>query len=260
MGMSCTRSVFIDGNGWRGCMRANDPYPFQAPNARSPTYEIIETRPNNVYKIRGCEYTDGSMGSSCSTLILQFKTQEYYSERKGKLEALVAVNLGQDLPAPAFDENARVLEIRNLYQGAAGNTTLPVHAVSTTCTEGVWGARSVRFRTNKRNQVVEIIDDTNDNELGVTSHFYYDNRELYFSFVHVHAPNERTETRAYYHNQEPFLCKLTYVEDPPPGVNAGMPTVVPCSELALSATIAGAKALLGYHDQQDFAAIETWCK
>ena len=85
-------SVILEVEGKFGCKNAKHPYPepLQDPEAAPPSYSILATLPEQVYRIKACEGVSGSMGKSCSEILIQFKERSF----EGK-NALVVIHRGR---------------------------------------------------------------------------------------------------------------------------------------------------------------------
>ena len=72
-------SVILEVEGKLGCMNARHPYPepLQDPNAGPPSYSIEATLPGHLYQVNACEAVSGSMGKSCSKILVQFSERTF---------------------------------------------------------------------------------------------------------------------------------------------------------------------------------------
>ena len=73
-------SVYLNRNSMRGCIDANFPYP--GGNEEDIHYWIEEILDNDQYKLNVCKRVDGSMGSFCDKIIVQFAYREYIDAGK----------------------------------------------------------------------------------------------------------------------------------------------------------------------------------
>ena len=236
-------SVILEVDGKKGCMNARHPYPepLQDPEAGPPTYSIEKSLGNDVYRIKACEGVSGSMGRSCSTLLVQFSERDF-----GGKTARVVQHRGRGSTfQPPFDPDARVAEIRKRYRAVAGNTSLQTNLVKSGCTnpgltgEEPYGGRETLYR--KVDGAVGEIHDEITTLYGTESvQFLLKDGAIWFAFLEVRnesipamgiEPGYDTDTRVYFENEVPFLCKLTYPTDAPAGSPSGEAQVVPCAEL-----------------------------
>ncbi len=67
------------------------------------------------------------------------------------------------------------------------------------------------------------------------------------------------DTRIYFKDEQPFLCKETYNSSPPLGFEQKIPKEVPCAEVKVEAAVAQAKKLLEQYRQKDFEELDNWC-
>ncbi|MEC7984680.1 MAG: hypothetical protein VX278_05925 [Myxococcota bacterium] len=235
-------SVIIEVEGKSGCKNAKHPYPepLQDPKAGPPSYSVLATLPEQVYQIKACEGVSGSMGKSCSDLLVQFSERSF-----GGRKALVVSHRGRGSALTSFDPKARVAEIREHYQAVAGNTKLKTKRIKSDCTnpgltgEEPYGGRETLYRM-VNGQVAEITDEISTLYGHESVQFLLMDGEIWFAFIQIR--NESipamgiefgydTDNRLYFQKENLFLCKLTYPSDAPDGIRAGQNTEVPCSEL-----------------------------
>ena len=74
-GDNTVAAVFINRTGLRGCIAANIPYPGGDESAVS--YEIVKELDDNKFNIKVCESVQGSMGTSCDNITIQFRNRSY---------------------------------------------------------------------------------------------------------------------------------------------------------------------------------------
>lgn len=84
-------SVFITRARLRGCMDANDTYPGSDQNAVS--YSIEKRLHHNLFGLRVCKVTGGSMGSSCDNILIDFSNKAYIT-KKGVRSVLTVNKVG----------------------------------------------------------------------------------------------------------------------------------------------------------------------
>jgi hypothetical protein len=70
-------SVFLSRTSLRGCIDSNIPYPEE--NTR---YEILKDMGNDKYTLNVCHSVGGSMGRSCSKILVHFENREYQANNK----------------------------------------------------------------------------------------------------------------------------------------------------------------------------------
>jgi hypothetical protein len=144
--------------------------------------------------------------------------------------------------ASALDSKDRVLEIRERYQSVAGNKSLKTEEVKSSCTdvEHFEPSRSTLFRLVD-GEVGEIVDTVETLGHSESQHFLFQHGELWFSFVEIRTESIEaygisesydTDSRIYYRNEIPILCKLTYPGSAPQGVTSGVIMERPCEELS----------------------------
>jgi len=68
-------SVYLNRNSMRGCIGANIPFP--GGNEENVHYWIEEALDNHQYKLNVCQRVEGSMGSFCDKIIVQFAYRDY---------------------------------------------------------------------------------------------------------------------------------------------------------------------------------------
>jgi hypothetical protein len=64
----------------RGCIDANIPYPDG--NEEDISYTIEDELDNHQYKLKVCQTVEGSMGSFCDKIIVQFTNRDYIDSGK----------------------------------------------------------------------------------------------------------------------------------------------------------------------------------
>lgn len=144
--------------------------------------------------------------------------------------------------ASALESKDRVLEIRERYQSVAGNKSLKTEEVKSSCTdvEHFEPSRSTLFRLVD-GEVGEIVDTVETLGHSESQHFLFQHGELWFSFVEIRTESIEaygisesydTDSRIYYRNEIPILCKLTYPGSAPQGVTSGVIMERPCEELS----------------------------
>ena len=67
------------------------------------------------------------------------------------------------------------------------------------------------------------------------------------------------DSRIYFKDEQPFLCKKTYNSSPPPCFEQEVAKEVPCAEIKVAATVEKGKKHLKRYLQQDFEDLENWC-
>lgn len=87
-GDNTTASVFIHRARLRGCMNANDTYPGGDESAVS--YSIEKSFNNNLFGIRVCKVTGGSMGSTCDNILIDFSSRTYIT--KNGVKSVLTLN------------------------------------------------------------------------------------------------------------------------------------------------------------------------
>jgi hypothetical protein len=69
-GDDVTRSIYLTRSSVRGCINSNEP-------GRDVQYSILTDKGDGVFEVRVCERVDGTMGSDCAVLIVQFVVHPY---------------------------------------------------------------------------------------------------------------------------------------------------------------------------------------
>ena len=235
-------SVILAVEGKFGCRNAKKPYPesLQDPKAGPPSYTILATLPEQVYQIKACEGVSGSMGKSCSEILIQFSERPF-----GGKNALVVSHRGRGSVLSNFDAKARVMEIREHYRAVAGNTKRKTKVINSDCTnpgltgDEPYGGRETLYRFVD-GKVVEITDEITTLYGSESVQFILKDGEFWFAFLEIR--NESipamgfmagfdTDTRLYFQKESLFLCKLTYPNDAPAGILPNQNTEVPCADL-----------------------------
>lgn len=79
-GDNSVASVYLNRNSMRGCINANIPFP--GGNEEDVHYWIEETLDNHQYKLNVCQKVEGSMGSFCDKILVQFANRDYVDSGK----------------------------------------------------------------------------------------------------------------------------------------------------------------------------------
>ena len=79
-GDNSVASVYLNRNSMRGCINSN--FPFPGGNEEDVHYWIEEALDNHQYKLNVCQRVEGSMGSFCDKIIVQFASRNYISSGK----------------------------------------------------------------------------------------------------------------------------------------------------------------------------------
>jgi hypothetical protein len=79
-GDNSVASIYLNRNSMRGCIDANIPFP--GGNEEDAHYWIEEVLDNHQYKLNVCQRVEGSMGSFCDKIIVQFANRNYISSGK----------------------------------------------------------------------------------------------------------------------------------------------------------------------------------
>jgi len=80
-------SIYLNRNSMRGCIDANISFP--GGNEEDVHYWIEEALEDNQYKLNVCQRVEGSMGSFCDKIIVQFTNRDYInSGRTSKVLSL----------------------------------------------------------------------------------------------------------------------------------------------------------------------------
>ncbi|MDC1290365.1 hypothetical protein N8Z69_03080 [Candidatus Thioglobus sp.] len=79
-GDNSVASIYLNRNSMRGCIDANIPFP--GGNEEDAHYWIEEVLDNHQYKLNVCQRVEGSMGSFCDKIIVQFASRNYISSGK----------------------------------------------------------------------------------------------------------------------------------------------------------------------------------
>ena len=74
-GDNSVASVYLNRNSMRGCIDSN--FPFPGGNEEDVHYWIEEAIDNHQYKLNVCQRVEGSMGSFCDKIIVQFTYRDY---------------------------------------------------------------------------------------------------------------------------------------------------------------------------------------
>ena len=85
-------AVFLNRTTLRGCIDANYPYP--GGRQEEVYYEVEKQLSDHDYRLSICERVDGSMGQSCSKVVLRFANRTYFSP-DGPLQVLSLEKLGE---------------------------------------------------------------------------------------------------------------------------------------------------------------------
>ena len=142
----------------------------------------------------------------------------------------------------ALEPKDRVAEIRERYQAVAGNKTLKTEEFKSSCTdvENFEPSRSTLFRLVD-GEVGEIVDTVETLGHFESQHFLFQHGELWFSYVEIRTESIEvygipesydTDSRIYYRNEIPMLCKLTYPGSAPRGITSGGIMERPCEDLS----------------------------
>lgn len=81
-GDNCIAAIFINRASFRGCIRANDPYP--GGEEEEVSYTINEALGNHTYRITVCEKVHGSLGKDIDRILVRFVNRDYIVEGKVK--------------------------------------------------------------------------------------------------------------------------------------------------------------------------------
>jgi hypothetical protein len=73
-------SIYLNRNSMRGCIDANIPFP--GGNEEYVHYWIEEILTNHQFKLNICQRVEGSMGSFCDKIIVQFSNRNYIDSGK----------------------------------------------------------------------------------------------------------------------------------------------------------------------------------
>lgn len=68
-------TIFVNRASLRGCIDANYPYPGGVDD--EITYSIEQNLGDHKYKLRVCQVVDGSMGSTCDSILVRFLNRDY---------------------------------------------------------------------------------------------------------------------------------------------------------------------------------------
>ena len=79
-GDNSVASIYLNRNSMRGCIDANIPFP--GGKEEDVHYWIEEALDNHQYKLNVCQRVEGSMGSFCDKIIVQFASRNYISSGK----------------------------------------------------------------------------------------------------------------------------------------------------------------------------------
>ena len=79
-GDNSVASIYLNRNSMRGCIEANIPFP--GGNEEDVHYWIEETLENHQFKLNVCQRVEGSMGSFCDKIIVQFANRDYIDSSK----------------------------------------------------------------------------------------------------------------------------------------------------------------------------------
>jgi hypothetical protein len=82
-------SVFLNRTGLRGCIASNIPYPEE-----NTKYQILDDMGDDNWTVRVCQSIGGSMGSSCSKILVHFENREYQANNK-QIKVLSVNKLGE---------------------------------------------------------------------------------------------------------------------------------------------------------------------
>ena len=82
-------SVFLSRTGLRGCIDSNIPYPEE-----NTKYEILQDMGSDKYTLNVCQSVGGSMGRSCSKILVHFENREYQANNK-QIKVLSVSKLGE---------------------------------------------------------------------------------------------------------------------------------------------------------------------
>ena len=141
-----------------------------------------------------------------------------------------------------WETKDRVIEIRKHYQAVAGNKALKTKEFKSSCTdvESFEPSRSTVFRLVD-GEVGEIVDTVETLGHHESQHFLFQHGELWFSYVEIRSEaidvygiseSYDTDSRIYYRDETPILCKLTYPGNAPRGVRSGDIRERPCEDLS----------------------------
>ena len=112
-------AVYLNRSGIRGCIASNRHSLDDNKNFR---LSIEKEKPNDVFWIKICHSVDGSMGSSCNKLIIQFVKRNYLLPRlpRGNKDVVSIEKLGEwrtpSTETYAFDTNWGLLTVHS-YDG-----------------------------------------------------------------------------------------------------------------------------------------------
>ena len=93
-GDNSVASIYLNRNSRRGCIIANVPYPG-GNEEELMLYTIEENLDNHQYKLKICQLVDGSMGSYCDKIIVQFSNRDYVKAGFDLKNVLVLDKLGE---------------------------------------------------------------------------------------------------------------------------------------------------------------------
>jgi hypothetical protein len=82
-------SVFLNRTGLRGCISSNIPY-----SEENTKYQILDDMGDDKWTVRVCQSVGGSMGSSCSKILVHFEERKYQSNNKS-IKVLSVSKLGE---------------------------------------------------------------------------------------------------------------------------------------------------------------------
>ena len=71
-------AIFLSRTKLRGCIDANYPYP--GGDEEKIDYQIISKMENHTYRVQVCQSVEGSLGESCSNVIMRFTKRPYWNE------------------------------------------------------------------------------------------------------------------------------------------------------------------------------------
>jgi hypothetical protein len=83
-------SLFLTLPSLRGCIDANDPYPSGNEDAVTIEAKDLTT---NLFGLKICERVDGSIGSSCDQILIEFENREYVTS-DGVVNVLALTKVG----------------------------------------------------------------------------------------------------------------------------------------------------------------------
>jgi len=101
-GDNSVASIYLNRNSMRGCIDANFPDPsaygqsfLEGSYEEEITYTIEKKLDNNQYRLKVCRIVEGSLGSYCDKIIVQFSNRDYVKEGFDLKNVLVLDKLGE---------------------------------------------------------------------------------------------------------------------------------------------------------------------